>query len=73
MKKHLVNITYDFGYIFNDNGDRIGYEYFNDYYTYQGLVTGLEVNNKVVIDPVKIFEKAFNKKWPSRTCTITIN
>ena len=57
MKSHLINITYDF------NHDENGYEYKYPRYIFTGLVTGMMVNNKLIIDPVKLFEKAFNRKF----------
>ena len=55
MKKHWVNIIYDVG---------------NNNYVYQGLVTGLETNGRVVIDPNKLFRIAFKRELP-RFSTIT--
>lgn len=56
-KNHWVNIRYDF-----NNGD--------PYYIYNGLVTGLEENNKVYIDVVKLFKNAFKREWIGR-CTVS--
>lgn len=64
-KSHLISIVYDFGW-----ESDLSYTYGTPRFIFTGLVTGLEINNKVVIDPVKLFENAFKMKMPGRA-TIT--
>ena len=59
MKSHWINIYYDFEW----DDPNIGK-------VFSGLVTGLEINGKVWIDPVKLYRNAFKAEMPGRA-TIT--
>jgi hypothetical protein len=52
MKKHFVSLW--FTNVWGKN------------YVYTGLVTGLEVNGKLVVSPNKIFKTAFGFDLPDR-------
>lgn len=58
MKKHLIKIWYDIP----GQTSKV----------YEGLVTGEQRGNKVVISPCKLFYLAFHSRMPDKTKIIII-
>lgn len=58
MKKHLIKIWFDVP----GGQNRV----------YEGLVTGTQRGNKVVIDPDKLFKTAFGYTMPNNTVIILL-
>lgn len=56
MKKHLVTLWFDL-----PNGES---------YSFIGLVSGLEINGKIVVSQSKIFKQAFGFDLPSHSRVI---